>query len=56
MQASDNITLARDIQQYGLKIKQFWLNGYNQALLNQYSSLMEGVYVDNVGGVPFQGG
>ena len=56
MQASDNITLARDIQQYGLKIKQFWLNGYDQALLAQYGNLMEGVYVDNVGGVPFQAG
>jgi len=54
MQATDNITLARDIQQYGLKIKQFWLNGYDQALLNQYGSLMQGVYVDNVGEVPFQ--
>ena len=56
MQATDNITLARNIQQYGLKIKQFWLNGYDQALLDQYGSLMEGVYVDNVGGVPFQAG
>jgi ABC-type branched-subunit amino acid transport system substrate-binding protein len=54
MQASDNITLARDIQQYGLKIKQFWLNGYNQSLLNQYSNLMQGVYLDNQGSVPFQ--
>ena len=54
MQATDNITLARNIQQYGLKIKQFWLNGYDQALLNQYGSLMEGVYVDNVGGCPFK--
>jgi ABC-type branched-subunit amino acid transport system substrate-binding protein len=54
MQASDNITLARDIQQYGLKIKQFWLNGYNQPLLNQYSSLMQHVYLDNQGSVPFE--
>jgi ABC-type branched-subunit amino acid transport system substrate-binding protein len=54
MQASDNITLARDIQQYGLKIKQYWLNGYDKALLDQYESLMQGVYVDNVGGVPFE--
>jgi ABC-type branched-subunit amino acid transport system substrate-binding protein len=54
MQASDNISLARDIQQYGLKIKQFWLNGYNQSLLNQYSNLMQGVYLDNQGSVPFQ--
>jgi ABC-type branched-subunit amino acid transport system substrate-binding protein len=54
MQASDNITLARDIQQYGLKIKQFWLNGYNQALLDQYSSLMQGIYVYNASAVPFE--
>ena len=47
MQASDNITLARDIQQYGLKIKQLWLNGYDQNLLNQYGSLMQGVYLNN---------
>lgn len=54
MQASDNITLARDIQQYGLKIKQFWLNGYDQALLNQYSSIMQGIYLTNTQSVPFQ--
>jgi branched-chain amino acid transport system substrate-binding protein len=54
MQGSDNITLARAIQQYGLKIKQLWLNGYDQTLLNQYSSLMQGVYVNNTGTVPFE--
>ena len=54
MQDSDNITLARDIQQYGLKIKQLWLNGYDQTLLNQYSSLMQGVYLNNTGTVPFE--
>ena len=54
MQASDNITLARDIQQYGLRIKQLWLNGYNQALLDQYSNLMQGVYVLNASAVPFE--
>jgi len=54
MQASDNITLARDIQQYGLKIKQLWLNGYDQTLLDQYSSLMQGVYLNNTGSVPFE--
>jgi len=53
MQASDNITLSRDIQQYGLSIKQLWLNGYDQTLLNQYSSLMQGVYFNNAGNVPF---
>jgi len=56
MQASDDITLARDIQQYGLKVKQLWLNGYDQNLLNQYSSLMQGVYMNNSGNVPFEAG
>ncbi|MGO8873091.1 MAG: ABC transporter substrate-binding protein [Acidimicrobiales bacterium] len=54
MQASDNVTLARDIQQYGLKIKQLWLNGYDQSLLNQYQSVMQGVYLNNTGSVPFE--
>ncbi len=53
MQASDNITLSRDIQQYGLTIKQLWLNGYDQTLLDQYPSLMQGVYFNNAGNVPF---
>jgi branched-chain amino acid transport system substrate-binding protein len=56
MQASDNITLARDVQQYGLKIKQLWLNGYDQSLLNQYSNLMQGVYLNNQANVPFEAG
>lgn len=54
MQASDNVTLARDIQQYGLKIKQYWLNGYDQTLLAQYNGVMQDVYVDNTGSVPFE--
>jgi ABC-type branched-subunit amino acid transport system substrate-binding protein len=54
MQDTDNVTLARDIQQYGLKIKQLWLSGYDQTLLNQYSSVMQGVYVNNTGSVPFE--
>jgi ABC-type branched-subunit amino acid transport system substrate-binding protein len=54
MQSTDNVTLARAIQQYGVKIKQLWLTGYDQQLLNQYSSLMQGVYVNNTGSVPFE--
>ena len=54
MQDTDNVTLARAIQQYGLKIKQLWLSGYDQTLLNQYSSLMQGVYVNLTGVVPFE--
>lgn len=53
MQASDNVTLSRNIHQYGLTIKQLWLNGYDQALLDQYPSLMSGVYMTNAGNVPF---
>jgi ABC-type branched-subunit amino acid transport system substrate-binding protein len=53
MQDSDDVTLARDIQQYGLKVRQLWLNGYNQDLLNSYQSLMQDVYVDANGFVPF---
>ncbi len=54
MQESDNITMARDIQQYGANIKQLWLNGYDQPLLNQYSSLMQGVYFNLSGNVPYE--
>jgi ABC-type branched-subunit amino acid transport system substrate-binding protein len=54
MQESDNITMARDIQQYGLKINQLWLNGYDRSLLSQYSSLMKGVYLNINGSVPYE--
>ncbi|HEX4217927.1 MAG TPA: ABC transporter substrate-binding protein, partial [Acidimicrobiales bacterium] len=54
MQDSDNITLARSLQQYGLKVHQLWLSGYDQTLLSQYSSLMQGVYLNVNGNVPFQ--
>ena len=53
MQDSDDVTLARALQQYGLKVHQLWLNGYNQDLLNAFPSLMQGVYVDANGFVPF---
>ena len=48
MQESDNITMARDIQQYGLThVHQLWFDGYDQSLLQQYSNLMQGVYFNN---------
>jgi branched-chain amino acid transport system substrate-binding protein len=53
IEGSDNVTLARAIQQYGLKVHQLWLNGYDQALLDQYSKIMQGVYIDANGFVPF---
>jgi branched-chain amino acid transport system substrate-binding protein len=54
MQDSDNVTMARDIQQYGLKINQLWVSGYDQSLLNQYSNLMQGVIVNLTGVVPYE--
>ena len=56
MQESDNITMARDIQQYGLKVTQLWFNGYDRSLLSQYSSLMQGVYMGLSGTVPYEVG
>lgn len=56
MQESDNITMARDIQEYGLKIHQLWLNGYDRTLLSQYKSLMQGVYLNLSGTVPYEAG
>jgi branched-chain amino acid transport system substrate-binding protein len=53
MQASDDITMARAIQQYGLKVHQLWFDGYDNSLLNQYSNLMQGVYFNVNGSVPF---
>jgi branched-chain amino acid transport system substrate-binding protein len=54
MQSSDNITLARAIKQYGLNVHQLWFSGYDNALLSQYSDLMQGVYFNLNGNVPFQ--
>ncbi len=53
MQGSDNITMARAIQQYGLKVHQLWFDGYDNSLLDQYASLMQGVYLNVNGTVPF---
>ncbi len=54
MQESDNVTMARDIQQYGVKVTQLWLNGYDRSLLSQYSSLMSHVYLGLSGTVPYE--
>jgi branched-chain amino acid transport system substrate-binding protein len=53
MQASDDITLTRAIQQYGLNVHQLWFDGYDTSLLSQYSQLMQGVYLNINGNVPF---
>jgi ABC-type branched-subunit amino acid transport system substrate-binding protein len=53
MEDSDDITLARSLRQYGVTPTQLWLNGYDQSLLHQYQDLMQGVYIDANGFVPF---
>jgi ABC-type branched-subunit amino acid transport system substrate-binding protein len=52
MDVQGNITMARAIQQYGLKITQLWLSGNDQTTLDQNKSLMQGVYFDTFH-VPF---
>ena len=54
MEGSDDIAMSRAIQQYGLKVHQLWLNGYQQSFVDQYRSLMQGVYVDANGFVPYE--
>ena len=44
MDVTGNISMARAIQQYGLKIHQLWLNGNDQSVLDSYASLMQGIY------------
>jgi branched-chain amino acid transport system substrate-binding protein len=50
---SDNISLARTLQQYGVRARQLWFNGYDQSLLDHYRSLMQGIYLGGNGFVPF---
>jgi len=52
MDVQSNITMARAIQQYGLKSTQLWFNGNVQATLDQNASLMQGVYF-KIQHVPF---
>jgi branched-chain amino acid transport system substrate-binding protein len=44
MDVLGNINLARAIQQYGLKISQYWLNGNDGSTLQANQSLMQGIY------------
>ncbi len=44
MTVDGNVALARGIKQYGLHVKQLWLNGQDQATLDHYSNLVQGVY------------
>ena len=52
MDVQGNVTMARAIKQYGLKMTQLWFNGNDQSTLNQNQSLMQGVYF-YIAHVPF---
>jgi branched-chain amino acid transport system substrate-binding protein len=52
MDVQGNVTMARAIKQYGLKMTQLWFNGNDQSTLNTNQSLMQGIYFD-IGHVPF---
>ncbi len=51
MDVTGNISMVRAAKQYGLKATELWLNGADQSVLNKYSSLMQGVYL-NIAHVP----
>jgi branched-chain amino acid transport system substrate-binding protein len=52
MDVQGNVTMARAINQYGLKATQFWLSGNDQSTLNQNESLMQNVFF-YIAHVPF---
>jgi ABC-type branched-subunit amino acid transport system substrate-binding protein len=52
MDVQGNVTMARAVQQYGLKTSQLWLNGNDQSTLDQNQSLMQNIYF-YIAHVPF---
>jgi branched-chain amino acid transport system substrate-binding protein len=52
MDVQGNVTMARAIKQYGLKITQLWFNGNDNQTLFANESLMQGVYF-GISHVPF---
>jgi hypothetical protein len=52
MAVTQNVQMAQALKSYGIKAKQYWLNGSDQGVLNQYQGVMQGVYF-GVQHVPF---
>jgi ABC-type branched-subunit amino acid transport system substrate-binding protein len=52
MDVQGNVTMARAIQQYGVKMTQLWFNGNDAQTLAANQSLMQGIYFD-ISHVPF---
>ena len=44
MDVQGNVTMARAIKQYGLKMTQLWFSGNDESTLKTNQSLMQGVY------------
>ena len=56
MDLSGNVLLSRTMRQDGMgSVAQYWLNGYDEAAIAKFSSLMQGVYF-LIGHVPFEAG
>ncbi len=57
MDPTGNTVLSKGLQEAGLynQVKQYWPNGYDQSVLNQFAPLMEGVYFET-GFVPYAHG
>ncbi|HUI04912.1 MAG TPA: ABC transporter substrate-binding protein [Acidimicrobiales bacterium] len=53
LDVTGNVAFARAIIQNGLTMNQVWFNGYDRGTLQQYSSIMQGVYF-GVQHVPFE--
>jgi branched-chain amino acid transport system substrate-binding protein len=53
LDVNGNINVSRAIIQNGLTMNQIWFNGYDRGTLQQYSSLMQGVYF-GLQHVPFE--
>jgi branched-chain amino acid transport system substrate-binding protein len=44
MDLGGNVLLAQALQQEQMHVDQYWLNGYDEGTLKQYTSLMQGIY------------
>ncbi len=50
MTVTGNVSLARDLQQYGVHVHQLWFDGADETVVKKYEDLLQGVYfaVQNV--------
>lgn len=53
LDVNGNVAFSRAINQNGLTMNQVWLNGYDRSTLQQYASIMKGVYF-GLQHVPFE--